>query len=296
MQMRRGKAGKRMINTRHILFVVSGAFTGLAEIIEKRLSERNVGFGAATIASRSAKEDVLSQVTTRDFVDYGFEPEFIGRLPIRVALQDLTEDDLFQILTSSEGSILKQHRENFKGYGIDVDFEEEALHAVAARAIQEKTGARGLMTVLESSLRSFKFHLPGTKVYQLVIHRDVIENTASALKAVMADPDRAATEFAATEVRRFEREFEELEGVKLALDDSSMTMAIAVAKELHLSIPDYLLTVFGSHGELLKRMQAETGLKELTVTPRVLNRPEDGREVWCEQARKGSTAARGRAS
>ncbi|HVR75432.1 MAG TPA: AAA family ATPase, partial [Planctomycetota bacterium] len=202
MQLRKKKAAKRTINTRHILFVVSGAFTGLSEIIEKRLSERNIGFAASTATARTGSVgDVLAQVNTRDFVDYGFEPEFIGRLPIRVALNDLSEEDLFRILQTSEGSILKQHRDNFLGYGIEAHFESDAMRAVAARAILEKTGARGLMTVLESSLRTFKFHLPESPVRQLVIDRSVIEDPAGALEKVLASPADAEAAFARAQVR-----------------------------------------------------------------------------------------------
>jgi endopeptidase Clp ATP-binding regulatory subunit ClpX len=282
MQMSRGgKAGKRMINTRHVLFVVSGAFTGITDIIEKRLSERNIGFAASPAAARAdAGGNLLAQVSTRDFVEYGFEPEFVGRLPIRVALRDLTEDDLFRILVTSEGSILKQHRESFLGYGIEVTFEEEALRLVAARALEEKTGARGLMTILEHCLRPFKFHLPGTEVKHLVVDRALIENPALALERVLKDPAAAERAFAASQVRKFENEFAAAHGVKLALDDASVAMAAAVAKEVHLSIPDYLLTVFRDHIDFLARVQRETGRKEFPVTPQVLNRPGEGADLW----------------
>jgi len=280
MQMRRGQKGKRMINTRHILFVVSGAFTGLGEIIEKRLSERSIGFAAATGTIRAQDEHIFNEVSTRDFVEYGFEPEFIGRLPIRVALQDLTEDDLYIILTTSEGSILKQHRESFRGYGIDVEFQDEALRAVSKKAIQEKTGARGLMTILESALRPFKFHMPGTPIKQLLVTPDAIEDPSSTLAQLLADPATAERDFAEAEARRFEGEFAQREHVRLRLDASSVAMATAVAKELHMKIPEYLETVFGAHAEFLRRAARKAGRSELAVSPRILNRPEDGEQVW----------------
>ncbi len=278
MQVRRGKTGKRLINTRHILFVVSGAFTGLSEIIEKRLSERSVGFRSATdAAAQAARENIYAQVNTRDFVEYGFEPEFIGRLPIRVALRDLSEDDLFRILTTSEGSILKQHMENFRGYGIEVAFDDAALRAVSSRAIQEKTGARGLMTVLESSLRTFKFNLPGTTVKRLLIGQDAIDNPEKVLQVVQADTERCNLEF---EVHRFVAEFARREGVRLALDEAAVRMAATVAKELHMGIPEYLETVFRGHADFLRHMITQSRVRELLVTPRILNRPEDGAVVW----------------
>jgi endopeptidase Clp ATP-binding regulatory subunit ClpX len=285
MQMRRGKTGKRTINTRHILFVVSGAFTGLGEIIERRLNESNVGF---TTSSTPLETDDASfaEVATRDFIDYGFEPEFIGRLPIRVALRDLTEDDLFQILVGSEGSILKQHRENFRGYGIEVAFEKEAIRAIATKAMHEKTGARGLMTVLEACLRDFKFHLPDLDVKRLVVNPALIENSETTLAKILKNSKEAGRGFDAIEVRRFEDEFERVHGVRLKLDDASIVMAVAVAKGLHMSTPVYLKGVFSKHVAFLKKINSETKRSEFPVTPQILNRPEEGVTLWLRGKKK----------
>jgi endopeptidase Clp ATP-binding regulatory subunit ClpX len=291
LQLRQGKKGgkqKRTINTRYVLFVASGAFTGLPEIIERRLSERNIGFGAAAGAVRSDQAgDQLAHAVTRDFVEYGFEPEFIGRLPIRVALRDLTEDDLYTILTTSEGSILKQHVDNFQAYGIDVRFQPEALRLVATKAMEEKTGARGLMTILESSLRPFKFRLPGTEHRRLLIDERVVEDPGRALDALLRDPEAAGRAFTKFEIRRFEEDFTRAHGVRLALDPAAMDMAVAVAKDLHLSIGEYLETVFRDHVDFLRKLKEETGRHEFPVTPQVLNRPGDGIELW---AGKGDRA------
>jgi len=285
MQVRKGKVGKKSINTRHVLFVVSGAFTGLGEIIERRLSESHMGFAAAS-TSPQEEEASFSEVTTRDFVEYGFEPEFIGRLPIRVALRDLTEEDLFQILTGSEGSILKQHRENFQGYGIDIAFEKEAIRAIAAKAMHEKTGARGLMTVLEGCLRGFKFHLPDLDVKRLVVRHELIEDPAEALAKILENPEEAGRNFDAAEVRRFEEDFARTHGVNLLLDEASVVMAVAVAKELHVSVPDYLKGIFSKHVDFLKKISRESGRSEFPVTPQILNRPEEGVDLWL----RGKTA------
>jgi endopeptidase Clp ATP-binding regulatory subunit ClpX len=290
LQMRSGKAGKRTVNTRHILFVASGAFSGLPEIVEKRLSEGNIGFAAmSSETAEDHKDDLLSQATTHDLVEYGFEPEFVGRLPIRVALRDLTEDDLFQILTTSEGSILKQHRENFAGYDIEVAFDDEALRAVAAKAIQEKTGARGLMTVLEASLRDFKFHLPSTDVKRFAVDASTIENPAAALERTVADPAEAERKFATHVIREFERDFEHRYGVRLELDEASTAMATTVARELQLDVSQYLDGIFRDHADFLARVSKETGRRRFPVTPSVLNRPGEGVDLWL----RGAQAAGG---
>jgi ATP-dependent Clp protease ATP-binding subunit ClpX len=273
MQMKRGKTTKRTINTRHILFVASGAFNGLKEIVEKRLSERNVGFGAAAPAGADRDADILAQANTRDFVEYGFEPEFIGRLPVRVVLSDLTEEDLFRILTTSEGSIIKQYQENFSGYGIQVGFESQALRVVAARAMEEKTGARGLMTVLETCLRDFKFHLPGRGVKRLAFSVGMMENPQSELEKLLRDPQAGERAYALLEARRFAGDFEGRHGVGLDFDESSVLMAAAVSTELGISIPEYLDRVFQDHMEALHKL-AE-GKVRLPVSPQVLHRPGD---------------------
>ena len=282
MQMRRGgTASKSTINTRHILFVVSGAFSGLDEIIEKRLSERNIGFSSQRSAASDA-ETPLAQVTTADFVEYGFEPEFIGRLPIRVSLNKLGDDDLFEILTTSEGSILKQYVHNFRGYGIDLHFDRQALATIAQRAREEKTGARGLMTVLESTLRPFKFHLPGSEIGVLAVTDELVAHPERALRELLENPEKATEHAAIVEVRQFQDEFEASEGVRLELDDAAVTMAKTIAAELQISITEYLENTFANHRQFLASVREKTGETIFPVTPQVLNRPEDGVRAWLE--------------
>src|SRR6201987_5952477 len=129
---RKGKAKREVINTRHILFICSGAFDRLKEQVERRLRQATIEFGGD--AQPQDATEVLRSVTTRDFVEYGFEPEFIGRLPIRVVCRELSADDLFAILKTSEGSVIRQYRSAFEAFGIDARFEDEALRQIAIRA------------------------------------------------------------------------------------------------------------------------------------------------------------------
>jgi endopeptidase Clp ATP-binding regulatory subunit ClpX len=282
MQMRKGGAGQNTINTKHILFVVSGAFSGIAEIIEKRLSERNVGFGAA---AKSREPDALSDAllpsaTTKDFVEYGFEPEFIGRLPVRVALNELDADDLYRILATSEGSILRQYRQNFADYGIEIAFEDDALRAVAREAADEKTGARGLMSVLERCLREFKFYLPGGPIRRLAMTTDVVDDPKAALEAVRGDGQAAESVYWNALVREFENEFARRNGVKLSLDEEAVGMAVTLAGEIGVTVKEYLWTTFDEHVDFLRKIVETSGKTELPVTPQVLSKPGSGLEVW----------------
>src|SRR5208283_4299160 len=138
----RGKKSPASINTRHILFIVSGAFDGLEKIVKKRLREASIGF-AAPASKRVEEASALEHSRTRDFIEFGFEPEFIGRLPVRVICQPLSVDDLFTILKTSEGSIIRQYEQAFAAYGIEVLFADDGLRRIAELASQESTGARG---------------------------------------------------------------------------------------------------------------------------------------------------------
>ncbi|MGP8239401.1 MAG: AAA family ATPase [Limisphaerales bacterium] len=154
----RGKKQPATINTKHILFIVSGAFDGLEKIVKKRLREAAIGF--ATPAAKDPRElPVLESAQTRDFIEFGFEPEFIGRLPVRVVCQPLSVDDLFSILKASEGSIIRQYEQTFAAYGVEVLFGDDGLRRIAELAAEEGTGARGLMTVCEQVFRDFKYEL-----------------------------------------------------------------------------------------------------------------------------------------
>src|SRR3954464_2776897 len=122
----RGRKSPSTINTRHILFIVSGAFGGLEKIIRQRLREATIGF-AAREQPLETTEEVLAHSQTRDFIEFGFEPEFIGRLPVRVVCHSLNVDDLFLILKNSEGSIIRQYEQDFAAYNIEVLFSDDGL-------------------------------------------------------------------------------------------------------------------------------------------------------------------------
>jgi endopeptidase Clp ATP-binding regulatory subunit ClpX len=181
------KNQKQSISTKHILFIASGAFDKLSDIVKSRTGANSIGFNLRrTDGGNDEAYEHLQKVSTADFIKYGFEPEFIGRLPVRVACEALNADDLRNILLSSEGSILKQYTEDFRGYGIEFTMDDGATAAVAKAAAEEKTGARGLLTVLEKLLRDFKFELPSTNVRSIKITEDTVANPAKALAELVA--------------------------------------------------------------------------------------------------------------
>lgn len=181
----KGKIEKHSLNTRHILFIVSGAFSGLSEIVAKRLHRNRIGFASGTKGSELS--DISQDMTTQDFIDFGFEPEFIGRLPIRVACKDLDEESLFSILKSSEGSVIRQYVASFLSYGIDLSFTDNALRYIASRTVEEKTGARGLMTILEKILRDYKYFLPSMKISELEVSEELVRHPKEFLDKLLKE-------------------------------------------------------------------------------------------------------------
>lgn len=164
------------INTRHILFIVSGAFAGMETVVRRRRGAGVDGLPAAQL---------LAEATTQDFIEFGFEPEFIGRLPVRVACQNLAADDLYHVMRDSESSLLRQYERAFRAYGIEVVFRADGLRRIAELAAVENTGARGLMTVCERVLRSFKFELPSTRIRRLVVDAGVVERPVESLERLL---------------------------------------------------------------------------------------------------------------
>lgn len=167
------------INTRNILFIVSGAFENLPELIARRLEVAPPG------PDGHAAAELIRQATTRDFISYGFEPEFIGRLPVRVVCEQLRVDDFYEIMERSEGSIIRQYERAFAAYGIEVNFVESALREIARQAADERTGARGLLTVCERILRNFKYELPGSDVRRFTVDALLIAEPQRTLQQLL---------------------------------------------------------------------------------------------------------------
>ena len=182
-----GKREKRTINTKHILFIMSGAFDGLEEIIKKRLNREGIGFGAE-IRSKDERAEYLKQVKAEDLIAYGFESEFIGRLPVTAVFEKLEVDDLYAILKNPNNPIILGKKKDFKSYGIDIQFEEKALYELAVKAYEEKTGARGLVSAVEKVLIKFEKRLPSTDIRKFVVTRAVVEDSGQELEGLLQEP------------------------------------------------------------------------------------------------------------
>lgn len=219
------------INTKHVLFIVSGAFGGLSEIVRKRMGRGSIGFRGTGGGNELNEAECMRNVRTADLIQYGFEPEFVGRLPVRVACDPLSAEDLEEILRQSESSILRQYQADLQGYGIRSDFTGEALRAVAEKAHGENTGARGLMTVLERVLRGFKFELPGTGIDTLEIGRETIADPATALQELLAENADRMHETERADIVEFARRFQTEHGIAIHFTDEAEQRLLELARE-----------------------------------------------------------------
>lgn len=186
-----GKREKRAVNTKNILFIMSGAFNGLGPIVKRRLQKQGIGFGAQ-IQSREDDVRLNRFAKAEDMITFGFESEFIGRLPVLAVLDPLEVEDLYQVLKNPNSPIILGKKEDFRSYGIDIRFEDEALWQLAEQAFEEKTGARGLVSVIERALLPFEKRLPSTKIRQLVVTLDVVRNPEGILERLLANPEDPA--------------------------------------------------------------------------------------------------------
>ncbi len=182
------------IDTTNILFVCGGAFNGLEKIISARGRSSSIGFGATVTAPEDrGTGEIFREVAPEDLLNYGLIPEFVGRLPVLATLDDLDELSLKRILTEPTNSLVKQYQRLFKMENIDLTLAEEALGAIARKAINRKTGARGLRSIMEATLLDTMFDLPSLEgVEQVMVSKEVIEGTARPLYIYTARAGDAA--------------------------------------------------------------------------------------------------------
>jgi ATP-dependent Clp protease ATP-binding subunit ClpX len=171
------------VDTSNILFICGGAFAGLEKIISARGKGSGIGFGSEVRDPDERRTGaILREVEPEDLLKFGLIPEFIGRLPVLATLEDLDEKALIEILTKPKNALVKQYGRLFEMEGAKLTFTEDALRAVATRAIQRKTGARGLRSILESILLETMFELPGLEtVEEVVVNREVAEGRGQPL-------------------------------------------------------------------------------------------------------------------
>lgn len=163
------------MDTTNILFICGGAFDGLNKVIQSRLSEKVIGFNSKVTLSSEEKKNILAKVEPEDLLKFGLIPEFIGRLPVIVTLDELTEDALISIMKKPKNALIKQYQKLFELDGVDLELTDDAVQEIAREALAQKTGARGLRSIFEKNMTDIMFDIPSrTDVEKCVITKETI--------------------------------------------------------------------------------------------------------------------------
>ncbi len=214
-----GQRNRQTVNTKNILFIMSGAFADLPDIIRKRINDMGIGFGAPISRPRD-DIDILRHVRSEDLISYGFESEFVGRLPVRAVFENLSEDDLLEILRNPNNPIILGKKLDFAAYGIDIKFDQAALRYLARSAFEENTGARGLVSAVERALLTFEKTMPSVDIKRFAVTEDVIRKPDEALEKLTADTRSETLDNLFNDLARQERE-----GIKAYLSKNSARLA-----------------------------------------------------------------------
>lgn len=281
MHMQRGgEPPARTINTRHILFIVSGAFDKLEEIIARRLEGSRIGFGPGHSHADQKQEHYLHKASAADFIEYGFEPEFVGRLPVRAACDHLSPKDLETILLTAEDSLLQQVTRDFKGYSIDFDITREAVSEIAKRAYQEKTGARGLMTVFEEVLRGFKYELPSTSIRHFELDEQGVHHPIEALGTLLAANQSSQDDYLAGEVHTYAQRFKEEQQLSLIFEPGAIEALVRMSLDTGKTVRTLCEQLFNDYQFGLQLISERTGQTEFTITAAAVAHPDQELSSW----------------
>ena len=277
-----GKPKKPTISTKNILFIVSGAFDQLGENVRKRLNLNRIGFGSSDEQNQNEipVSTFLGKAETRDFIDYGFEPEFIGRLPVRVACEELSKNDLREILLSSEGNVLEQYRSDFSGYNIEFKMTDDAILKIAEKAAEEKTGARGLVTVLERTFRDFKFELPSTGIRSFEVDEQTVLNPEESIQALIEQNRDQVDDSMLEDVDRFVEEFKRNHGFELRIRKPAKVALVKQAAGENRSVLAFCERKFADFQHGLSIIQQRTGKKSFVIERKAIDDPDKELSKW----------------
>ncbi len=218
--------------------------------------------------------ELFQHVTTQDFMEYGFEPEFIGRLPVRVVCEDLDADDLFNIMKYSEGSLLRQYERAFRAYGIEISFEEEALRLLAEAAAKEKTGARGLLTVFEKLFRDYKYYLAGSGLSQLRVTATLVREPQRVLDRLRVEGHKLEAQMLETGARQFAEKFNSEHGLELVFDEGAIRRLVERAQAERMTMSDLCAHLFKDYQFGLSLIKKNTGRTKFVLNAEAIDAPD----------------------
>ena len=257
---RTGKVDRKKVNTKNILFIMSGAFAGLDEIISKRLNQQAIGFVEENKDTKNIKDKLFHYIKTEDLIKYGFESEFVGRLPVLTVLDELDVNGLYKILLNKRSSVIQGRIRDFQAYGIKLKFTKEALWRVAELAYEEKTGARGLTGVLERALVKFEKVLPSTHIKKLTVTKELIDKPNELLHIIVHQDS----------IEKFVYEFMKKHGVEIKFDKDAFETLISRSKKENKTVDEILETDFQNYEYGLKLI----GIQRFNITKEVISDPK----------------------
>jgi ATP-dependent Clp protease ATP-binding subunit ClpX len=275
----KGKVNRSVINTRHILFIVSGAFNGLADIIRRRLGAKAIGFQSS---GRTAPkdEDYFLLAKSNDFIEYGFESEFVGRLPVVVSCHELGVDDLFQIMKNSEGSIMRQYVNAFEAYGIDLTPSDPGLHRIAEKAHEERTGARSLVGVCERTFREYKYNLPHSAVKHFDLTERLVNHPDEVLEEIIQSATARRLVEMDLELGSIAAQWSEKNGIQVHLQPEASRLLSQKALESGENLEDVFSNIFKDYEHGLNLIRQTQGIRQFEITTDVLQNPKAALDKW----------------
>ena len=275
----KGKVSRSVINTRHILFIVSGAFNGLAVIIRRRLGAKAIGFHTPG-RPIPRDEDYFQYAKSTDFIEYGFESEFVGRLPVVVSCQELNIDDLFQILKHSEGSIIHQYVNAFEAYGIRLIPTDEGLYRIAQKAYEEHTGARSLVGICERIFREFKYNLPHSSVKHLEITARLVEQPEQVLEEILEAAKAGQLDEMDRAFNAIAEEWSKRNGIQIHLHPEAARLLREKALESGDRLEDVFSETFRDYEHGLNLIHRTQGIRQFEITADVIRNPRGTLDQW----------------
>jgi ATP-dependent Clp protease ATP-binding subunit ClpX len=275
----KGKVNRSVINTRHILFIVSGAFNGLADIVRKRMGAKAIGFHS-TGRTIPKDEDYFQFAKSNDFIEYGFESEFVGRLPVVVSCHELNVEDLFQILKNSEGSIIRQYMNAFEAYGIDLTPTDPGLYRIAQKAYEERTGARSLVGVCERTFREYKYNLPHSAVKDLELSARLVNTPDEVLGEILKDSK--VIELAQMDLAfdKIADEWSKRNGIQIRLQPEAARLLSQKTLDSSDNPEHVFEEIFKDYEHGLNLIRRTQGIQQFEITADVIRDPRATLDQW----------------
>jgi ATP-dependent Clp protease ATP-binding subunit ClpX len=265
----KGKVARSVINTRH---------NGLADIIRRRLGAKAIGFNAGARFTPK-DEDYFQLAKSNDFIEYGFESEFVGRLPVVVSCHELGVDDLFEILKNSEGSIIRQYINAFEAYGVELSHTNPGLYRIAQKAYEEHTGARSLVGVCERTFREYKYQLPHSTIKHLELTERLVDSPEEVLEETLKVSKVAQLEEMDRALNSIASEWSQKNGIKIHLQPEIARILSQKAYDSGDNLDEVFINIFKGLEHGLDLIRGAQNL-QFEINEEVIRDPKASLDKW----------------